>query len=92
MSKYIWESSYQASLIATDPLLLQLHIQKTREVMSKRMKTLAIREYPAAMQEYDAIQNAESQLKVLEREIAKKRPSSSARDALPRTQTRDIPG
>jgi hypothetical protein len=66
---YIWQRSYQNALTETDPSLLREHIKKARDAMGKRLGTLAIRKHPTAMDEYRAIQDADVQLKILERQV-----------------------
>ena len=67
MSNYIWEDRYESALTATDPFLLKMYVARTREIMEKRMAILAIREHPIALLEYEAIHDAQAQMKVLER-------------------------
>ncbi len=66
---YIWQRHYADALVEVDPTLMRHHIAKTREAMDKRLGILAIRKFPLAMAEYRAIEDAEVQLKVLERQI-----------------------
>ncbi len=91
MVDYIWEVRYQAALTETEPVLLKAHIKKAREAMIKRLKVLDTDKHTSAQQEYRAIQDAHSQLKVIERLLSfpDDGVSSLVHDASLRTRIRD---
>jgi hypothetical protein len=66
-AKYIWQARYEAALVETNPVELRTHIEKARDAMSKRLGVLKPRGTVSAMDEYQAIRDAEVMLKILEK-------------------------
>ena len=65
--RYLWQDRYEAAVIETDSKLLPKRIEKAREAMQKRLRSLKPKNSHFARAEYEAIRNAEDLLRAIEK-------------------------
>ena len=66
-NKYIWEGKYRAAILEPNPIKLAERIETAREQINRRLEYLRVNFGPMDGEELSAMQEALSELRVLER-------------------------